>query len=68
MENYICTQSLQFGFKKQHATDICIYTVKSVIKYYTRQTVLYKTVLYIHVYLLHPKPWTKLVIGFFLGN
>ena len=36
IENYICTHDHQFGFKKQHATDMCIYTVKSVIKYYTR--------------------------------
>ena len=37
IENYICTHDHQFGFKKQHATDMCIYTVKGVIKYYTRQ-------------------------------
>ena len=37
IENYICTHDHQFGFNKQHATDMCIYTVKSVIKYYTRQ-------------------------------
>ena len=37
IEDYICTHDHQFGFKKQHATDMCIYTVKSVIKYYTRQ-------------------------------
>ena len=37
IENYICAHDHQFGFKKQHATDMCIYTVKSVIKYYTRQ-------------------------------
>ena len=37
IENYICTHDHQFGFRKQHATDMCIYTVKSVIKYYTRQ-------------------------------
>ena len=36
-ENYICTHDHQFGFKNQHVTDMCIYTVKSVIKYYTRQ-------------------------------
>ena len=34
IENYICTHDHQFGFKKQHATDMCIYTVKSVIKDY----------------------------------
>ena len=28
----------QFGFKSQHDTDVCIFTVKSVIKYYTKQT------------------------------
>ena len=39
IENYICTHDHQFGFMKQHATDtcMCIYTVKSVIKYYIRQ-------------------------------
>ena len=38
IENYInCTHDHQFGFKKQHTTDMCIYTVKSVIKYDTRQ-------------------------------
>ena len=28
------TSDNQFGFKKQHSTDLCIFTVKSVIKYY----------------------------------
>ena len=37
IENYICTHDHQFGFKEQHATDMCIYTVKSVNKYFTRQ-------------------------------
>ena len=36
-ENYICIHDHQFGFKKQHATDMCIYTVKSVVKYCTCQ-------------------------------
>ena len=31
------THDHQFGFKKQHSTDMCITTVKSVIKYYTKQ-------------------------------
>ena len=35
IENYICTHDHQFGFKKQHVTDMCLYTVKSAIKYYT---------------------------------
>ena len=29
-----CTSENQFGFKKKHATDLCIYTVKSVIRCY----------------------------------
>ena len=27
----------QFCFKSKHATDMCIFTVKSIIKYYTEQ-------------------------------
>ena len=53
------THDHRFGFKKQHATDMCIYTVKSV---------LVKTVLYIHVSLMHPKLLTELVTGLFLRN
>ena len=34
---YMCTHDHQFCFKKQHAIDICIYTVKSVNKYYPRK-------------------------------
>ena len=41
-ENYICTHNHQFGFKKQHATDMCIYTVKSVILLYSsKQSCIY---------------------------
>ena len=28
------TSDNQFGFKREHGTDFCIFTVKSVIKYY----------------------------------
>ena len=28
------TSDNQFGFKREHGTDLCIFTVKSVIKYY----------------------------------
>ena len=34
LENY--THDQQFGFKSKHSTDFCIYTVKSVSKYYTQ--------------------------------
>ena len=37
LEEYLQTHDHQFGFKKQHSTDMCIFTVKSVIKYYTKQ-------------------------------
>ena len=37
LEKYLHTHDQQFGFKSQHATDMCIFTVKSVIKYYTKQ-------------------------------
>ena len=37
LEQYLHTHDHQFGFKKQLSTDMCIFTVKSVIKYYTEQ-------------------------------
>ena len=36
-EQYLKTYGHQFGFDSQHATDSCIFTVKGVIKYYTKQ-------------------------------
>ena len=38
LEQYLHTYDHQYGFKKQHSTDMCIFTVKSVIIYYTKQT------------------------------
>ena len=37
LEQYLQTHDHQIQFKSQHATDMCIFTVKSVIKYYTKQ-------------------------------
>ena len=37
LEKYLHTHDQQFRFKSQHTTDVCIITVKSVIKYYTKQ-------------------------------
>ena len=37
LEKYLHTHDQQFGFKSQHATDMCIFTVKSVIEYCTKQ-------------------------------
>ena len=38
IEVYLDTHDHQFGFKEQHSTDMCIFTLKSVIKYYTQQS------------------------------
>ena len=37
IEKYLDTHDHQFGFKKKHLTDIGIFTLKSVIKYYTQR-------------------------------
>ena len=37
LENYLFAHDQQFGFKSNHSTDFCIFTVKSVSKYYTQQ-------------------------------
>ena len=34
IEFYLCTSDNQFGFKSKHSTDLCIYTLKSIIQYY----------------------------------
>ena len=34
MEPYLSTTDNQFGFKKGHSTDHCIYVLKNVIQYY----------------------------------
>ena len=32
IEAYLCTSDNQFGFKSKHSTDLCIYTLKSIIQ------------------------------------
>ena len=34
IESHLLTKENQIGFKKKHSTDLCIFTVKSTIKYY----------------------------------
>ena len=34
MDAHLVTSDNQFGFKQKHSTDLCIYTVKSIIQYY----------------------------------
>ena len=37
LDTYLKIHAHQFGFKFKHFTDMCIFTVKNVIKYYTEQ-------------------------------
>jgi hypothetical protein len=34
LEHFLKSNDYQFGFKKQHSTDMCIFTVKTICKYY----------------------------------
>ena len=36
LEEYLFMHNQQFGFKSKRSTDFCIFTVKSVSKYYTQ--------------------------------
>ena len=56
--NFVHHQKVMYGLKKQHAANMCIYTVKSVIKYYIHQNSPIIT-----VSLMHPKLLTELVTG-----
>ena len=44
IETHLVTSDNQFGFKREHGTDLCMYTVKSV-----SNTITCIIVLYIHV-------------------
>ena len=35
IECYLTTSANQFGFKKKHGTDLCIYTLKEIVNLYT---------------------------------
>ena len=37
LEDYLVTHDQQFDFKRKHSTYLCIFTVKSVTKYYTQE-------------------------------
>ena len=37
LKDYLVTHNQQFRFKRKHSTDLCIFTVKSVTKYYTQK-------------------------------
>ena len=52
LENYLFTHDQQFGFKSKHSTDFCIYTVKSVLTYYTQHHSPVYTCFWMHLKLL----------------
>ena len=60
---YLITHDHQIGFKSKHSTDICIFTVKSIVKYIQG-----KTVLCIPVFWTLLKLSTALITGHYLGN
>ena len=35
LEMYLITHDHQFGFKSKHSADMCIFSAKSIMKYYT---------------------------------
>ena len=58
VETQLITSDNQFGFKREHGTDLCIFTVKSVIKYYN----LHNSPVY-YVFLMLLKPMIVLITG-----
>ena len=52
LEMYLITHDHQFGFKAKHSGDMCIFTVKSMIKYYTGHNTPVYTCLLMRVRLL----------------
>ena len=39
LETYLITHDHQFGVKAKHSTDMCIFTVKNLVKYYIDQMI-----------------------------
>ena len=63
LENCLFTHDQQFGFKSKHSTEFCIFTVKSVLKYYTQQ---HSPVLM--CFLMHLRLSIKLITSNYFGN
>ena len=62
LENYLFAHDLKFGFKSKHSTDFCIYTVKSVSKYYTQ----HHSPVYTWFFLMYLKFLIRLIISNYL--
>ena len=39
LETYLITHDQQIGLKSKHSTDMCTFTVKTLVKYYTDQMI-----------------------------
>ena len=63
LEDYLFTHDQQFGFKRKHSTDFCIFTVKSVSEYCTQQ---YSPTCIVSG--MHLKPLIKLTILNYFGS
>jgi len=37
LDDFLCSPSNQFGFKKKHGTDLCIFALKEIIQYYRQR-------------------------------
>ena len=37
-EEYLCTIANQFGFKRAHGTELCIYTLRGYIELYRKRS------------------------------
>ena len=63
LETYLLAHDYKFGFKAKHSTDMCIFTVKTLIKYYTDQKPLF-----LHVYLVQVRLSIRLMTGHYLQS
>ena len=59
LNDYLTTSDNQFGFKAKHSTDMCIYAVKSVVKYYNH----FHSPVYTPAFLMPAKLLTGLITG-----
>ena len=62
LENYLFTHDQQFGFENKHSTDFCIFTVKSVSKYYTQHSPV------LCIFWMHLRLSIKLIISNYFGS
>ncbi len=57
LEMFVLTPDNQFGFKRKHGTEMCIYALKEFVVNMEA-----KIPLYLCVLLMHPRPLTELIM------